>query len=837
MPPADNTPDFDKMSPEEIMRWMESLAVRQGANEGFTTSADMEVADIDPDSVVIDEPGYVPSEGKSKGKPIVSVTRPVTAKPASPAAQTPPPPAPKPEPVKPVAPPPVPVQPAAAVPAKPAAASAPPPASATPDFSTMSPDEMMKWMESLAKRQGVDAEQLTTDADMAVAEVDPSTYVEDGPGYKPPEGSKAAKILAAGGSLSPAPKPVTPKPPQPVTAAQPPAPAKPTPPPPQPAKPVEPPAPKPVEPSPMGMSWLEEMAADQGADFPDLSSLGAELALGNAPAQPAPAASNPIDWLGSLTDAGSDAPDLSFLGIDASEVTNPLTTGEDPVNWLESLAKVEGVNNEELLTDANLSIPALDSSPTDGPGYTPYSFDAPNFTPKQPELNLPPAGSLQPAKTSEPEAVEDPAAWLDQLASAQGFGSGGLKPVESKPKQLSDTEIQTALARGESVPHDQMEAWMSRQLEIGSQREEPPELSGDYDPNAPAVPAELPDWLLDQVGQPPALDEAPPPAQPVAEKPPLVDDILPPPAVQDMPDWLKADLQPHSDLDSIFAMTPDEETQPFTPPAPAAPPPAAPVVPAAPSLKLETSDKIDPWVEAFDEEFQQRAGGIQPQSPVPVAQPAAPAASVLALADAALGAETELSAGEVEPVPDWLSGIVSGDEADTATSEPLPDWLQAASPEPSTMPVVSAESSDWFEGIETNEVPDWLRETLGTEEQPAVSLPPAVVVQQPVAAPAAIVPVRPPAPVSIQAMNIDAAAVLASARSKATENDLNGSLSDYETLVRASAEVESVVDDLTKMTEKVKNSATLYRVLGDGLMRQGQLQAALETYRKALNQL
>ena len=59
MPPAD-TPDFDSMSPEEVMAWMESLAKRQGANsEGFTTSADMEIAEVDPDSVQLDEPGYI----------------------------------------------------------------------------------------------------------------------------------------------------------------------------------------------------------------------------------------------------------------------------------------------------------------------------------------------------------------------------------------------------------------------------------------------------------------------------------------------------------------------------------------------------------------------------------------------------------------------------------------------------------------------------------------------------------------------------------------------------------------------------------------------------------
>ena len=47
-----NTPDFDSMSPEEMMAWMESLAKRQGADtSGFTTSADMEIDEVDPDTV------------------------------------------------------------------------------------------------------------------------------------------------------------------------------------------------------------------------------------------------------------------------------------------------------------------------------------------------------------------------------------------------------------------------------------------------------------------------------------------------------------------------------------------------------------------------------------------------------------------------------------------------------------------------------------------------------------------------------------------------------------------------------------------------------------------
>ena len=60
MSPTDNTPDFDSMSPEELMAWMETLAERQGATEGFTTETRMEIAEVDPDTVGDTGPGYIP---------------------------------------------------------------------------------------------------------------------------------------------------------------------------------------------------------------------------------------------------------------------------------------------------------------------------------------------------------------------------------------------------------------------------------------------------------------------------------------------------------------------------------------------------------------------------------------------------------------------------------------------------------------------------------------------------------------------------------------------------------------------------------------------------------
>jgi hypothetical protein len=734
-----NTPDFDKMSPEEIMKWMETLAKRQGASEGLTTEANAEIADIDPDSVVIDEPGYVPSEGKMKGKKIETILPPRKTS----------------------------EQVTAAAPVQQPAAQAP----ATP----------------------------------------------------PPVQQPAAQAPSA--------------PPQPSA-------------------------------EPAGLSWLESLAADQGADFPalDLSSLGAELTpAASAPAEPQ---TNPIDWLESLgkteTPAEANPVDwLQDLGAPAevtssaqSGVADPFASGADPVNWLESLAKGQGAKEEELTTSADLSVPPPpEEAAVDGPGYTPYSFDTPNFTPRQPELKMPVEATPEPAEVGD-TALEDPSAWLDQLASSQGFDARKSIPeTKAAPAQMTDQEIQDALAKGLPVPHDQMEAWMSRQLEAGAQREEPPELFGgdEYDPDAPAIPAEIPDWLIEQVGATPPEDVQPPVIEqpPASPQPALIEDILEPPAVPDMPDWLKEEA-PSSDLDSIFA-APTMELPP---------PELTPLEPEKAVSELEI-DSSDPWVEAFDTEYKQGAVDI---NQVPdwyakaVSDPNRAAAvdriasgEPVELAEAGLQPETQLPEGEPENVPDWLSGLTTGAvEAEAIPAEDIPDWLKADFQPTPPAPVIQADVAaaedvpDWLKGVDLNEVPAWLTETLGTNTseqnvvQP-VQEPPSVMVPVVPAAPAAPPPVpavaQSPAPVPVAVSQIDAASVLAAARSRVQSGDIEGGVSQYEQLVRANRNLQETVDDLTKVAEKAKNNPALFRVLGDAYMRTGKLQAALDTYRKALNQL
>jgi hypothetical protein len=93
--------------------------------------------------------------------------------------------------------------------------------------------------------------------------------------------------------------------------------------------------------------------------------------------------------------------------------------------------------------------------------------------------------------------------------------------------------------------------------------------------------------------------------------------------------------------------------------------------------------------------------------------------------------------------------------------------------------------------------------------------------------------VTPPARVA----DAEAVAVLTRARDREQSGDLEGALAEYESMVRSSVELETVVADLTQLSRAYKTTPAVFRVLGDGLMRQGKLQAALNTYREALNQL
>jgi hypothetical protein len=745
-----------------------------------------------------------------------------------------------------------------------------PPADNVPDFESMSPEEIMAWMETLAKRQGVKDEELTTNANMQIAEIDPDTVVIDEPGYVPygqerppkPEPAAPAPPKAAAPPPPPAPpKPAAPTPPPAPPRREPPAPppvtrAAPPPPPPAPPRrePPAPPAAPPPPPAPAAsratppppmpppnaeeelvaggdaMAWLESLAADQGDSLfgnLDLSALSGEIDTGGAV--------DPVNWLENLSATGEPAappppppaPPAPPAKLATDEVADPFASGVDPIAWLENLARRQNVNPEGLTTTVEMNIPKPDEDTVvDEPGYVPFSMDQPTGARRPPK----------PEPKQEALPLESPQDWLSGLAQSGDLDAPPKAPAAPPPPPVREpappppaapsfslAEIERAIADG-SVTPDQMQVYLDHQAGryIATEAEDSDLV--DILEDAPPIPAEIPAWLLEQVGAPPELKSDNQDLldifEDTSEQPPLIEEIVEPPAVADMPDWLVADLNAQSGLDfeDIFV---DTEAKPLAPPPP-----------ARSDMPLEI-DPSDPWVEAFDMEHTEGAVDITNvpdwyaanlNDPDRIAAVERMAAGAAALEEAWLPEETDLQPGELEPLPDWLAAQVE--------TEMVVDFG-----EPS--PITADEILDWVSAVEVSpeEIPDWLKETIEEEQQPEpepeLFAPPAAAYTAP---PAPVyTPPPPPAPVQRPAVNISA--TVENARSKASVGDLDGSLLEYESLIRTNRELEVVVADLSQIARGQKNNPAVFRVLGDGLMRQGRLQEALDTYRQALNQL
>lgn len=736
---SDNQPDFDNMTPEEIMAWMETLAKRQGASEGFTTAANMEIAEIDPDSVVIDEPGYVPY-GQEK------------AQPASP------PPAP----------------------ARPAAQSPTPPS--------------------------------------------PVRSTQQTPPASPPVRST---------QQPPAAPPQPPAPPRPTLSSVPTMLTNPNPPRPPEQRPPEPPeaANPPVDEG--ALAWLESLAADQGDGLfnLDLSGIGSEADEVDDAFESSSQPVNPMNWLEDLARAQSpgassaaSAPSYDeFADYDdeeeESEKLNPYGEGVNPMEWLETLALRQGANPEELTTPARMNIPTPEETEVEDDDYQPFSFDT-----------LPTRRSSEPAA-----ALENPTDWLNALASEQGFNEDifGAQPEED----MSMAGIQDAITHG-TVTSEQMQYFLDRQADELAKLPPIEDYDEEADVETALHPAELPDWLSDL---------KPPASTPMPSK--SIDSLFETPAPStDMPDWLKQDVlgsDISADLERIFE--PEEE-----PSRPLVPEPRA-------SITDILVDPDDPWVEALDEEYEQGgmanvedvpewyAQNLQDEQRIAVIEGRSDdeADEDTMLAEALLPDESNLTAGQPQAIPAWLGGS----ESVMADEEEEPFEPAASVP----APAVFEEMPDWLKEVESavspQDVPEWLVESITIEDAPTVGeifiepepepAPPVVVLPPapPRPTPAAPPPPQPIAPPPARVSAGQGAPALEGARDKEQSGDLEGALAEYEGMIRASVEIDAVVADLTQLVKSYKTTPAVYRVLGDGLMRQGKLQAALNTYREALNQI
>ncbi|MEM9953026.1 MAG: hypothetical protein AAF846_15585 [Chloroflexota bacterium] len=935
-------PDFDSMSPDEMMKWMESLAKRQGAAEGFTTDADMDIQEVDENDERLAEMGEYKPFGMSDEEWAKMQEREAAEKAERLAAMQAQAPEPEPTP-----------EPVVSIPEpEPEPAQAVASADATPDFDNMSPEEMMEWMESLAKRQGA-AEGFTTSASMDVAEVDENDERLAGMGeYKPfamsdeewarqqeREAAEKAERLAAMRELEAIadgePEYVDDEDDEYVyeddeeyeyyeddeeffevpedseefinAVLEPDT---------DPEAEEELPSFEDILPAQSmaeaesPLDWLEGLSAGDD-DAPnldlDLGGLGDLASLGEASAE---ADDDPMAWLAGLSanDDDNGAPDLSALMSDDSDlddVDDEMIEGS--LKWMESLAAEEGAPSEELFTDANINIPMPDNVIDDGPGYEEFSFEEATGMVNDTDT-ITPLASMD--EDEDDLVLENPESWLDDLATGASSNEipddifAGVADNEI-PDDLFDDEAfaDVALddvALDDEADFDNIADTVKSQMDTGrlgdspedvdkffqsafakaSTRDDVPDYidDEDYDEDDEeelAVAAEIPDWLQESMSSaPPAEDDAEP-KKATAEMMILDLGLEEADEDQEIPDWLQGNLDDDSNVieDDLFLEEVVNENEE-----------EADIVYEGDDLNLSSEDTQDTWVAAFSNEDSQELESWYNSAVAQLGDTSeAPAitddalAGAITLEHADLPIESKLPEGSPQNVPTWLSDEPSdvsveveaiqndmswlGDDFASDDSEDdvpafaftdsddanIPDWLQETVDDSVT---AGEDLPDWLAGetdISTDEIPDWLRETMDEEEASIDEVlvddflsepepePLAPVASTPLPAPVQ----QSPAPVPVAASNVNAVEYLRSAKTKIDAGDIDGAVIDYEQVIRANKALSQVEKELTRLADDkqhAKNPA-VNRVLGDVLMRQGKLQEALDTYRKALNML
>jgi hypothetical protein len=504
---------------------------------------------------------------------------------------------------------------------------------------------------------------------------------------------------------------------------------------------------------------------------------------------------NALEWLNDFTSEQENS--LFNLDLSGSTVSEEAPI-DDPMAWLNDLAAIAPETVEPP------PAPAVELSGGDTMAWLEQLAREQGARPDEmtTDATVPDFSNLGAELDVSP--IQDPSSFLESLASAEGYDEEGVTATRRETVSAVEADeielINQAISSG-TVSPDQMLKWQEAQMEKAMQIDED-DLIEDYDPDAPPVPAELPAWLVDTLGMPPT-------EQPEPDNRPSLESLFP--EMDTLPE-----IPISSEMDALF--------------------------PDASAMSDETEDVIeieqfiqtehDPWAEAFDDEYAQGEVDITKlpdwyeqnlKDPSRIA-----AVERLEQTGDALPVEDKLPAGQQQPTPEWMMETVSAPQ--TPAFEPvasavddIPDWIKEAEA-----------------AIDTDEIPAWLLETIQETSAPEPELM-EIIIDEPALPPApppapapAIVPVAPaPRPAAVAGDGVS----LAEARRLAQVNDLSSSLAQYEGLIRAQVNVDDVVDDLSSLSRQHRDNPLVFRILGDGLMRQGRLQQALDTYRQALNQL
>ncbi len=749
---GDAFPDFDKMTLEEQMAWLESLAKRQGVkDEELTTKADLDIPI--PEDAQIDEPGYVPFEGSASARKLKE------AQDAAARAQ----PEAEPEPL---------FEPEAEIQREPEfepQAEIEPEPEFVPEAEVEPEPEIERLFEPepeiepepeleldfLADEEPV-AESLW---DMAEPIEEAELFADAGDAADPmlwldslsaqPEGeledlfADSEAFTLEGGeqafeleSLEPSAVADEPETVQPAAAGD----------------------------DPLGgmdpMLWLESLAKRQGAN-PDELLTQADLDLarlddsividepGYVPFEGSASArrlKEAQEFEASLDNMFSE-PEVGFEQPEAeAPVEQEMATFaeegapvEDSMLWLESLAKRQGANPEELLTQADLDIPELpEDTVIDEPGYVEYSPFS--ILPDQ-EIDIP--EPEQAAAGSEDAALS----WLEDLVAEPGedlsqilaFGEDMFEPVDeeliepvaqapaAKPVHddplsgMTDEEVAYAQAHGQLTGEQEL-AWLKRQAaKLAEVREsQEAEMEVVEEEEGEALPAELPPWLLEMRDEVEQIDLE-------ALEEPVEEAALPEESV-DFSEWLEetpvseeeaaleilgfdAAVLAQEDVESLWGEMPETEIE-------------LEEIGLPDDLELAkflaegiVPEGADPLAEALDAEFDRKLTGDETEPEWYTDAVAKAAADVSAVPEAEIAQAVEeqpvegMAEASLVDMPDWLKE--EGEEAVLAEDAAMPGWLmELGEPEAAAElqePAWLAES-EYVEPAADEDLPSWLRD-------------------------------------------------------------------------------------------------------------------------------
>jgi tetratricopeptide (TPR) repeat protein len=534
------------------------------------------------------------------------------------------------------------------------------------------------------------------------------------------------------------------------------------------------------------LAWLEELTSSSQAATPETTEepgipdwLKAELIEEDEAERPSPKARDQAQ------------PEKEEMPEDIDEA----------MAWLESLAARQGTPVEELTT-----YKGGEAGEVDLPDWLKTEFEAADVE-AEPEL--------RPAEEAEEE--EELPDWLREPAEEPTPAAKAEEP--EIPDWLREAVTVGAEEEQLEIPDEDLElpAWL---------REEAVEEIELEAAEVEEAEEELPDWLREET-----LVEEPP----VVEAEAMEEEV-------ELPDWLRKEAEEEIE-EAEVAGTPATEEEMGLPEwlseelweEPAELAQEAEIEPALVEEELELPD----WLR--DEFYEEPVEVAEAELAAEVEEPEIELPEWLraqAREEVAIAGEAEgLLEEEAEPLP--VEEVTAEGEIEVAEKAPEAVAVEEAVQEaPEAVEVEGAEAMP----------PEEVEVALVEEPEAAISEEAAKAeIPVPAAEPMAEEVVPEPeeaAPVGIAAFREQLAIEpddhitrLALARALVDDLDWDQALSHYSELIAASHELDEVIEDLDHLLESRPRDIKAQTLLGDACMKQGDLDQALEAYRRALGSL